>query len=89
MRMTSHPTYAPLMALLVAFAAPLARGDSPNEAIDKAQDLLHTNDHQQGVKLLESAVAELRKATTKDPTDPEAFLALGRALFYLDRDDDP
>lgn len=65
MQKTTYRTYAASMALLVAFAAPPARGDSAYEAIDKAQDLLNTKDHQQALKLLESAVAELRNATTK------------------------
>ncbi len=74
--------------LNATFATPLAAGDSARQAIDRAQPLLRTKDHQRAVKLLESAVADLRKATTKDPSDVEAFSSLGMALFYLDLDAD-
>ena len=48
--------------------------------------LLHTEAHDQGVKHLKDAAAQLTKAIDQTPNNDELLFLLGRTRFYLEQD---
>ena len=65
----------------------IAGAEPPNELIDAGREILNTKDHDAGVHKIERAIALLEKQIAADPDGADLHYQLGRACYFLERDD--
>ncbi|NOX58386.1 MAG: tetratricopeptide repeat protein [Planctomycetes bacterium] len=85
--MFQNPHVKLVAIIVVSFSSITSvRAEPIDEKVEKGRRLLNTEQHQQGVELLEGAASELKAIVLKTPTDSASFFTLGKVSFYTGRD---